>query len=180
MSPPGSKNAPEAKAREKIDLLLEQAGWLVQDREDTNLTAAGAIAVREFKLEKGHATSITCCSLMGVPLAWSRPSPRIFTDERRVSGHKVRQRASRLADDTVQTLTVCLHLDRRRDGVHQHTGPATALAPRLQLSSAGDVARVVGRRHTRRVAQAVRRLLHSGRRHQAIHAPGTPASDASD
>src|SRR3989449_8219053 len=54
MSPAGSKNAPEAKAREKIDALLSQAGWLVQDREDMNLTAGDAIAVREFKLEKGH------------------------------------------------------------------------------------------------------------------------------
>lgn len=34
--------------------LLAQAGWLVQDREDINLTASDAIAVREFKLEKGH------------------------------------------------------------------------------------------------------------------------------
>src|SRR6266480_6240317 len=54
MSPAGSKNAPEAKAREKIDALLAQSGWLVQDREDMNLTASEAIAVREFKLEKGH------------------------------------------------------------------------------------------------------------------------------
>src|SRR5258705_428530 len=54
MSPAGSKNAPEAKAREKIDALLAQSGWLVQDREDINLTAGDAIGVREFKLEKGH------------------------------------------------------------------------------------------------------------------------------
>jgi type I restriction enzyme R subunit len=54
MSPAGSKNAPEAKAREKIDALLAQAGWLVQDREDMNLTAGHGIAVREFPLEKGH------------------------------------------------------------------------------------------------------------------------------
>src|SRR6184192_1582758 len=54
MTPSGSKNAPEAKAREKIDALLEQAGWLVQDREEMNLTAGDGIAVREFKLEKGH------------------------------------------------------------------------------------------------------------------------------
>ena len=54
MSPSGSKNAPEAKARDKIDALLAQAGWLVQDREDMNLTAGEGIAVREFKLEKGH------------------------------------------------------------------------------------------------------------------------------
>ena len=47
MSPAGSKNAPEAKAREKIDALLAQAGWLVQDREEMNLTAGDAIAVHE-------------------------------------------------------------------------------------------------------------------------------------
>ena len=54
MSPAGSKHAPEAKAREKIDALLAEAGWLVQDRDDMNLTASDAIAVREFKLAKGH------------------------------------------------------------------------------------------------------------------------------
>ena len=43
MSPAGSKNAPEAKAREKIDALLAQSGWLVQDREDMNLTAGDSI-----------------------------------------------------------------------------------------------------------------------------------------
>jgi len=54
MSPAGSKNAPEAKAREKIDALLANSGWLVQDRDDMNLAAGEGIAVREFKLEKGH------------------------------------------------------------------------------------------------------------------------------
>jgi type I restriction enzyme R subunit len=54
MSPAGSKNAPEAKARDKIDVALAQAGWLVQDRDDMNLTVGDAIAVREFKLQKGH------------------------------------------------------------------------------------------------------------------------------
>lgn len=54
MPPVGSKNAPEAKAREKIDALLAQAGWVVQEREDMNLTAGDGIAVCEFQLEKGH------------------------------------------------------------------------------------------------------------------------------
>src|SRR5690349_7509262 len=54
MSPAGSKNAPEAKAREKIDDLLTEAGWVVQDRDDMNITAGDGVAVREFKLERGH------------------------------------------------------------------------------------------------------------------------------
>jgi type I restriction enzyme, R subunit len=54
MSPAGSKNAPEARAREKIDAQLVQAGWIVQYRDEMNLTAGEGIAVGEFKLEKGH------------------------------------------------------------------------------------------------------------------------------
>jgi len=53
MTPAGSSKAPEALAREKIDLLLEQAGWVVQDRNEMNVTLP-AVAVREFKLERGH------------------------------------------------------------------------------------------------------------------------------
>jgi len=53
MSPSGSKNTPENRAREKIDALFEQAGWTIQDRDEMNLTVP-AVAVREFKLEKGH------------------------------------------------------------------------------------------------------------------------------
>ncbi len=54
MSPAGSRNAPEARAREKIDSQLAQAGWIVQYRDEMNLTAGEGIAVGEFKLEKGH------------------------------------------------------------------------------------------------------------------------------
>jgi type I restriction enzyme R subunit len=54
MAPAGSKNTPEVKARANIDRQLEQAGWLLQDRDEMNLAAGNAIAVREFKLAKGH------------------------------------------------------------------------------------------------------------------------------
>jgi type I restriction enzyme, R subunit len=54
MAPAGSSNTPEARARVQIDLQLRQAGWLVQDRDEMNLAAGGAIAVREFKLAQGH------------------------------------------------------------------------------------------------------------------------------
>lgn len=54
MAPAGSANTPEAKARIEIDRQLEAAGWTLQHRDEMNLAAAGAIAVREFKLHKGH------------------------------------------------------------------------------------------------------------------------------
>src|SRR5436309_2048254 len=54
MTPPGSGNTPEARARVEIDRQLEAAGWTVQHRDEMNLAAAGAIAVRELRLERGH------------------------------------------------------------------------------------------------------------------------------
>jgi len=52
MSP--SSNTPEQKAREHIDVTLRQAGWVVQDRDEMNLSAGQGVAVREFKLKPGH------------------------------------------------------------------------------------------------------------------------------
>ena len=45
---------PEQQARQEIDKVLDAAGWLIQDRADTNLTAGLGVAVREFKMADGH------------------------------------------------------------------------------------------------------------------------------
>jgi len=47
-------SGPEAKAREKIDAQLEQSGWIVQDRDEINLSAGRGVAIREFRLKPGH------------------------------------------------------------------------------------------------------------------------------
>lgn len=44
---------PEARARERIDALLQQAGWAVQDLGQANLQAARGAAIREFPLSNG-------------------------------------------------------------------------------------------------------------------------------
>ncbi|MCB0105776.1 MAG: hypothetical protein KDE53_07700 [Caldilineaceae bacterium] len=44
---------PEQLAREKIDRLLQNAGWTIQDRADFNRNAALGVAVREFQLPAG-------------------------------------------------------------------------------------------------------------------------------
>ena len=46
--------SPEEQARQDIDELLTAADWLVQDREQVNLTAGRGIAVREFPMKSGH------------------------------------------------------------------------------------------------------------------------------
>jgi type I restriction enzyme, R subunit len=46
---------PEEAARAKIDRLLEQAGWQIQDYSNLDLGAALGVAVREFPLKTGEA-----------------------------------------------------------------------------------------------------------------------------
>jgi type I restriction enzyme R subunit len=45
--------SPEQKARREIDADLAAAGWVVQDRNDIDLTVGRGIAVREFRLKPG-------------------------------------------------------------------------------------------------------------------------------
>jgi type I restriction enzyme, R subunit len=46
---------PEDKARQRIDQLFTQAGWLVQDYGAHNIAAGPGVAVREFPLTTGFA-----------------------------------------------------------------------------------------------------------------------------
>ena len=46
---------PETKARQQIDQKLEQAGWVVQDMKQLNLSAAFGVAVREHPTDTGPA-----------------------------------------------------------------------------------------------------------------------------
>ena len=46
-------DTPEQRARRDIDADLEAAGWLVQNRDDLDLTAGRGIAVREFPMKPG-------------------------------------------------------------------------------------------------------------------------------
>ena len=48
---------PEREARVRIDTLLEEAGWALQDVHSLNLSVARGVAVREFGLKPGHGTA---------------------------------------------------------------------------------------------------------------------------
>jgi type I restriction enzyme R subunit len=50
----GGDKTPEQLAREAIDGQLDQAGWIVQNREEANLSAGRGVAIREFKMADGH------------------------------------------------------------------------------------------------------------------------------
>ena len=46
---------PEEKARVLIDQKLEQAGWVIQDMKQFNLSAGSGVAVRECPTDTGPA-----------------------------------------------------------------------------------------------------------------------------
>lgn len=45
---------PEELARQQIDALLEQCGWIIQDYKQLNLSAGRGIAIREVRLKEGR------------------------------------------------------------------------------------------------------------------------------
>ena len=47
--------APEQRARQRIDAMLERAGWVVQSQKDLNLYAGVGVAVREVQTHAGPA-----------------------------------------------------------------------------------------------------------------------------
>ncbi len=44
---------PEQKARDNIDSMLTQVGWIVQSKNNLNLSAAKGVAVREYQTDIG-------------------------------------------------------------------------------------------------------------------------------
>jgi len=59
---------PEDRARENIDKLLTAAGWIVQDKRSTNLSAGRGVAVREFPLKSGHGEADYLLFVDGAPI----------------------------------------------------------------------------------------------------------------
>jgi hypothetical protein len=46
---------PEERARQEIDKQLVQCGWVIQNRDEMNISAATGVAVREFPMLTGEA-----------------------------------------------------------------------------------------------------------------------------
>ena len=46
---------PEDRARQNIDRMLQDAGWVVQDRSHFNLSAGRGVAIRELSVKTGAA-----------------------------------------------------------------------------------------------------------------------------
>ena len=68
---------PEQRARQQIDLLLQQCGWIVQNRSETNLAAGPGVAIREALLKGGEADYLLFAG--GKALATVEAKPEGYT-----------------------------------------------------------------------------------------------------
>ena len=66
---------PEQQARRLIDTALDEAGWLVQDRAATNLSAGRGVAIREFRLAEGHGVADYLLFVDGRPVGVLEAKP---------------------------------------------------------------------------------------------------------
>ena len=70
---------PEEQARVRIDNLLEQAGWSVQNADSINLYAGSGVAVREFPLRSGHGKADYLLSVNQKAVGVVEAKPEGFT-----------------------------------------------------------------------------------------------------
>jgi type I restriction enzyme R subunit len=70
---------PEQKARQKIDQLLAQSGWVVQDYADLNIAAGLGVAAREFRLTTGHVDYLLYADAKAIGVLEAKPEGHTLT-----------------------------------------------------------------------------------------------------
>jgi len=70
---------PEEKARVEIDRMLEQCGWVVQDKGGANLSAGRGVAVREVSMRAGHGETDYLLFVDGKAIGTLEAKPEGFT-----------------------------------------------------------------------------------------------------
>jgi len=71
----GQYTPAEGRAREQIDSMLREVGWVVQDRDLINLFASQGVAVREFTLREGHGRVDYLLFIDAVPVGTIEAKP---------------------------------------------------------------------------------------------------------
>src|ERR1700709_169957 len=77
---------PEQRARQNIDRLLHDSGWLVQDYAGMDLSAGPGIAVREFPLKGGFADYLLYADRRAVGVVEAKPEGHTLTGVETQSG----------------------------------------------------------------------------------------------
>ncbi len=108
---------PEQIARDKIDNMLEQAGWLVQSKDKVNLSAGLGIALRETNMESGSADYILFVNSKAVG---------VIEAKKETEGHRltmVEEQSVRYAKDPLKVGPFTL--ESEKPFVYESTGTVT-------------------------------------------------------
>jgi type I restriction enzyme R subunit len=77
---------PEQKARLRIDQQLAQAGWLVQNYREMNISAGRGVAVREFPLKTGFADYLLYADSRALGVVEAKPEGHTLSGVETQSG----------------------------------------------------------------------------------------------
>ena len=77
---------PEQKARQQIDRQLEQAGWIVQDCRQMNISAGLGVALREFQLTTGSADYMLYADARAIGVVEAKPKGHTLSGVETQSG----------------------------------------------------------------------------------------------
>jgi type I restriction enzyme R subunit len=78
--------SPEELAREKIDKLLAECGWIIQNRSTINLSAGRGIAIREGLLKGGEADYLLFVDGKAIGTVEAKPEGHTLTGVEEQSG----------------------------------------------------------------------------------------------
>jgi len=91
MPPMATPNqTPEQQARDRIDVMLEQAGWVVQDNKRIDFNAGSGIAIREYQTDIGPADYALFVGKQAVGVIEAKPESwgqKLTTVEEQSSGY---------------------------------------------------------------------------------------------
>jgi type I restriction enzyme R subunit len=77
---------PEQKSRQQIDRELEQAGWVVQDDREMNISAGRGVAVREFPLTTDQADDMLSVNASAIGVVQAKPKGHTLSGVETQSG----------------------------------------------------------------------------------------------
>ena len=113
--------SPEEKARQIIDEKLRQAGWVIQDTKQMNISASLGVAVREFPTSTGEVDYALFVN--GVPVG-------VIEAKREEKGEditSVEQQSARYANSTLKWITgnyrIRFAYQKNRNQIHNPRRP---------------------------------------------------------
>ena len=87
---PSANQTPEQAARDSIDRMLSQAGWVVQDNKNIDFSAGSGIAVREYQTDVGPADYVLFIDKQPLGVVEAKPEhwgQKITTVEEQSAGY---------------------------------------------------------------------------------------------